>query len=177
MINARIVDLSHALYPGQEEYHLNLRTHNTVDLYPQYPVDEGEWYILQDIDMSSHCGTHIEFPYHHNRHGMDAGTFPLARLIGDCVLLDFRHKESGDLVTLEEVRSYDSVIRAGDMLPVRLRLCENYRTDHAHDRPAVSHDADEVARLLKAHRSHRIGRYWDRAQGGAKPAEPSAVDG
>ncbi len=41
MINARIVDLSHALYPGQEEYHLNLRTHNTVDLYPQYPVDDG----------------------------------------------------------------------------------------------------------------------------------------
>ena len=38
MITGRIVDLSHKLYPGKEEYHLRLKTHNTADLYPQYPV-------------------------------------------------------------------------------------------------------------------------------------------
>ena len=68
--------------------------------------------------MSSHCGTHIEFPYHHNRHGMDAGSFPLERLIGDCLLLDFTHKRAGDAdtgeaMTLEEIRAYEGEIKPG----------------------------------------------------------------
>jgi arylformamidase len=141
MIKGRIVDLSHVLFPGKEEYHLNLITHNTVDLYPQYQVDDGVWYILQDIDMSSHCGTHIEFPYHHNRHGMDAATFPLERLIGDCVLLRFRHKKMGDAITLAELKEYDGAIRSGDMLLLDLDCEKLYRTEHSHDRPVVNHDA------------------------------------
>ena len=90
----RIIDLSHKMVPGKEEYGLELETHNTAELYPQYEVDADTWYILQSIHMGSHCGTHIEFPYHHNRMGMNAGNFPLERLIGDCLLLDFTHPPS-----------------------------------------------------------------------------------
>jgi len=141
MIKGRIVDLSHKLYPGKEEYYINLKTNNTAELYPQYKVDDGVWYILQDIEMSSHCGTHIEFPYHHNRNGMDAAAFPLERLIGDCVLLNFRYKKMGDAVTLNELKAYDSVIRPGDMLMFDFDCAKYYRTDHSHDRPVINHDA------------------------------------
>ena len=141
MIKGRIIDLSHKLYPEKEEYHLRLKTNNTADLYPQYKVDDSIWYILQDIEMSSHCGTHIEFPYHHNRYGMDAARFPLKRLIGDCVLLDFRHKKMGDAVTLEELKEYDSIIREGDMLLFNFDCAKYYRTEHSHDRPVINHDA------------------------------------
>lgn len=141
MIKGRIVDLSHKLYPGREEYHLRLKTNNTADLYPQYKVDDGVWYIIQDIEMSSHCGTHIEFPYHHNKFGMDAAKFPLERLIGDCVLLRFRHKKMGDAVTLEELKEYDNVIKEGDMLLFDFDCAKYYRTEHSHDRPVINHDA------------------------------------
>ena len=140
-LKGRIVDLSHKLYPGKEEYHLNLTTNNTADLYPQYKVDDGVWYILQDIEISSHTGTHIEFPYHHNRHGMDAAAFPLERLIGDCVLLNFRHKKMGDTVTLEELKGYDDMIKEGDMLLFDFDCAKYYRTERSHDRPVISHDA------------------------------------
>ena len=96
----RIVDLSHRMVPGKEEYGLELEIHNTADLYPQYKVDKDTWYILQSVHMGSHCGTHIEFPYHHSRNGMDAGKFPLERLIGECVLLDFRYKK--DNIRIEQ---------------------------------------------------------------------------
>ena len=141
MIKGRIVDLSHKLYPGKEEYHINLKQHFTDDLYPQYKRDKDVWYILQDVDMSSHCGTHIEFPYHHNRHGLDAGSFPLERLIGPCVLFDFTHKKPGDVVTLEELKALEKEIQRGDMVMFNFNCAQFYRTERSHDRPIIAHDA------------------------------------
>ncbi len=137
----RLVDLSHALQPGKEEYHLDLATHFTDDLYPQYKRSPDTWYILQDISMSSHCGTHIEFPYHHNRTGMDAASFPLERLIGDCVLLDFRHKEPGSMVSREDLAPHSGKIHAGDMLLFNFNCARFYRTPRSHDRPQIAYDA------------------------------------
>ena len=141
MLEGRIVDLSHRLIPEKEEYHLRLKTKNTADIYSQYKVDDGVWYILQDIEMSSHCGTHIEFPYHHNRNGMDAAGFPLKRLIGDSVLFNFRHKKSGDAVTLKELKALENKIKEGDMLLFDFDCAKYYRTDKSHDRPYITHDA------------------------------------
>jgi len=141
ILEGRLVDLSHILYPGREEYHLELDTHFTDELYPQYKRSKDTWYILQDIRMSSHCGTHIEFPYHHNRNGMDAASFPLERLIGDCLLLDFRHKGPGETVTLEELQATGDRIRNGDMLLFNFDCARFYRTEHSHDRPQISLEA------------------------------------
>jgi arylformamidase len=91
--------------------------------------------------MSSHCGTHIEFPYHHNREGMDAGSFPLERLIGDGLLLDFSHKEPGDVVTLQEMKEHGERIKKGDMLLFHFDCARHYRTERSHDRPYIATDA------------------------------------
>ncbi len=140
-MKGKLVDLSHTLYPGKEEYYIELETHDTTDLYPQYKKDEDVWYILQDIRMSSHCGTHIEFPYHHNRHGMDAAAFPLERLVCETLLLDFRHKKPGDSVTLAELEALSEKIRIGDSLLFNFDCARNYRTSKSHDRPIIEHEA------------------------------------
>ena len=154
MVRGRIVDLSHKLHPGREEYHLELETHFTDELYPQYERGPEVWYILQDIHMSSHCGTHIEFPYHHSRHGMDAGAFPLERLIGNGLLLDFTHKRPGDAltgeaVTLEEIRAYEGEIEPGDMLLFNFNCAQFYGTPRSHDRPYLTYEAIEWLALEK----------------------------
>jgi arylformamidase len=140
-LEGRLVDLSHTLYPGKEEYSLELETHFTDELYPQYKRSTDTWYILQNMHMSSHCGTHIEFPYHHCRTGMDAGSFPLDRLVGDGLRLDYRHKKPGDMVTLQELRAIGSRIRAGDMVLFDFDCARFYRTPRSHDRPSIAHDA------------------------------------
>ena len=141
MLEGRIVDLSHKLYPGKEEYHLDLETHDTTELYPQYKKSEDVWYIMQDIHISSHCGTHIEFPYHHNRNGLDAGSFPLERLVTPALLLDFRSKEPGEAVTKDELLKAEGKIQNGDAIIFNFNCSRFYRTENAHDRPFITHEA------------------------------------
>jgi len=151
----RVVDLSHLLYPGKEEYSLELETHDTTELYPQYKKDKDVWYILQTIHMSSHCGTHIEFPYHHNRNGLDAGRFPLERLITPALLLDFRHKKPNEEVGLEEMRRFEDRIRPGDALMFHFDCARLYRTERSHERPFIAHEA--VRWLVLEKRINLIG--------------------
>jgi len=137
----RVVDLSHRMYPGKEEYGLALETHFTDELLQGYQRDEGVWYILQDIRMSSHCGTHIEFPYHHSKNGMHAGSFPLERLIGECLLLDFTHKKPDEPVTLDELKEREGKIHQGDMLLFNFDCSRLYYTEQAHTRPYIAPEA------------------------------------
>ena len=129
------------MQPGREEYGLELETHQTAELYPQYKVDKDVWYILQSVHMGSHCGTHIEFPYHHNRRGMDAARFPLERLIGDCLLLDYTHKKPNEAVTLAELEADHHKIKCDDMIMFNFDCARNYGTDAGHDRPYITHEA------------------------------------
>jgi arylformamidase len=151
----RLVDLSHLLLPGKEEYHLELDTLFTDERYPQYRRSPDTWYILQDIRMSSHCGTHIEFPYHHNRAGLDAGSFPLGRLVGDAVLLDFRHKRAGEEVTRVELEALGDRIHDGDRVLFNFDCARFYRTDRSHERPVISHEA--IRWLVETKRINLIG--------------------
>ena len=167
-LRGRVVDLSHGLLPGKEEYHLELDTHFTDELYPQYKRDTGVWYILQDIRMSSHCGTHIEFPYHHNRFGMDAGSFPLERLIGDALLLDFTRKKPFEAVTLDELRHFSGKIREGEMLLFNFDCAKFYRTERSHDRPYITHEAVRWLALDK-----KIGLIGSDASGIEVKGEPN----
>jgi arylformamidase len=141
MISGRIVDLSHVMIPGKEEYKLELETFDTTELYPQYKKDEATWYILQELHMFSHCGTHIEFPYHHNKDGMDAAEFPLSRLICETVLLDFTHKKPFEVVSKEELVALSSKIRKKDSVMFNFGCGVFYRTNRSHDRPIIAHEA------------------------------------
>ena len=143
MLTGKFIDLSHCLLPGREEYHLRLKNVNTADRYSQYIVEKGYWYILQDIEVSSHCGTHIEFPYHHNENGLDAAAFGLERLIAPCVLLDFKYKKADEAVTLEEVLKYDGLIQTNDSVLFNFGVTMNYRTENSHVRPYLSMEAAE----------------------------------
>jgi arylformamidase len=155
MIEGRFVDLSHTLLPGKEEYKLELETYDTTELYPQYEKDRETWYILQEMHMFSHCGTHIEFPYHHNKNGMDASRFPLERLITDTVLLDYSYKKPMESVTLEELRRDGAGIRQGDSVMFRFGCDVLYRTDRSHDRPMITTDA--IRWLIEEKRINLIG--------------------
>jgi len=72
---------------------------------------------------------------------MDAGSFPLERLIGDALLLDFTHKKAGEAVTLQEIRSREGRIRRGDMLLFNFDCARHYRTEQSHERPYITPEA------------------------------------
>jgi arylformamidase len=99
------------------------------------------WYILQEVTLSSHVGTHVEFPYHHLREGANAADYPLDRLIGDAVLLNFAHKTKGEEITRQDIADLGVEIRPGDIVLIRTDMHKLWKTPAAHDRPVLAIDA------------------------------------
>ena len=140
----RIVDLSHDLHPGKEEYKLEVRTYFVDELLPDYKGKRkpGDWYIMQEITMWDHVGTHIESPFHYLKDGPDISQLPLETLIGEAVVLDFRHKGFGEAIELEEIKKAgEDRIHKGDIVFLKTGLSKYYGTEHSHDRPYLANDA------------------------------------
>lgn len=58
------------------------------DVIPRFSqVDQGQ-YLISDLHMSSHTGTHIDAPAHYLRTGDPIDTIPLTNLIGQCRVID-----------------------------------------------------------------------------------------
>ena len=137
----RIVELSHRMIPGQEEFPLEIRTFNTDEVMDRIERRANIWYILQEVRMGSHVGTHVEFPFHHLKEGKSAADYPLARLIGDAVLLDFSHKKKDEEITREEIIDSGVELQPGDIVLIRTDMHKLWKTPQAHDRPVLSIEA------------------------------------
>ncbi len=134
----RLVELSHTLVPGAEEFPLAIKTFYTDEVMRRIERRADIWYILQEVTMGSHVGTHIEFPYHHLKSGKTAADYPLERLVGDAVLLDFSHKRKDEEITRSEVENCGVEIRKGDIVFIRTDMDKLWKTPQGHDRPALS---------------------------------------
>ena len=115
----RVVDLTRILRPGKERFKLDIHTFAVDELIPGFHVPEGEWYILQEWEISSHIGTHVESPYHHIRDGTDIAGLSLERVMGDAVVLDFSGKKASQAIERVEIQAAGSDVR-----PV-LRVCSD----------------------------------------------------
>jgi arylformamidase len=151
----RLVELSHRLLPGQEEFPLAIKTFNTDEVMHRIERRADIWYILQEITMGSHVGTHVEFPYHHLKTGKSAADYPLERLIGDAVVLDFSHKCKDEEITRSEIERCGVEVRKGDIAFVRTDMDKRWRTPQAHDRPVLSIEATKY--LVEEVGIHCIG--------------------
>lgn len=131
----RIVELSHDLLPGEEEYQLNVQNRYVEELLPEYERPPDAWYIMSEVHMWSHVGTHMESPFHYLREGQDCAEIPLERVVGEGVLVDFSDKAIGQPITVQDLEERGHDILAGDIVFIRTGLSQNYRTPRSHDRP------------------------------------------
>ncbi len=113
-MNGRLVDLSHTLRPGSEQRLLEierLQANQVADV----PLLPGQWYIMHNVRLVSHSGTHIECPYHINENGADTASVPLDRLIGEAVILDLRGLAPKTEISLSQMQA--AVEKAGGIKP------------------------------------------------------------
>ena len=85
--------------------------------------------------MSSHLGTHVELPYHHRKDGMSAADYPLERLIGEAVILNFSHKQKDEEISRDEIVSLGIDVQKGDIVFIRTDMDKLWKTPAGHDRP------------------------------------------
>jgi len=128
----RIVDLSHLLLPGEEQYRLE------VSMRGGRAGEEGD--IMSDVCLWSHVGTHVEAPLHFFTHGKDVSELPLEIFIGPAIVLDFRQKKTNEPITVDDFKAAVD-IQVGDRVITWTGRDNLYRTPRSHDRPYVSEEA------------------------------------
>ena len=103
----RIVDLTHIIEPTGPDAQRKfvVHKHNALMETPGKVRPEGEWYIMSDVELMDHIGTHIEVPLHCLKKGADLAQVPVDQLIGPAVILDLTDAEAEGGVTLEQVQA------------------------------------------------------------------------
>ena len=117
----RIIDLSHVITPGKAGRKFALEMVGAETVNPNVVRLEGQWYIMHNISMVSHIGTHIEAPYHLFKSKADLAGLPLEQLMGEAVLLDLRHCPRKSAITPQHVQ--DASAKAGGIRPGDIVFC------------------------------------------------------
>jgi arylformamidase len=119
-----VVDLSHVMIPKKMNRELEVKllvgdtrpwgtddpeakplvTEHPVDQRETVPVPEGNYFLMSEIWMNTHAGTHIEIPYHCLKGNEDFTGYPLENLFGPTVLLRLTGRRPGTCLPLEEIR-------------------------------------------------------------------------
>jgi len=135
MNNFRIIDLTHTMLPGEEQYTVEIQQRGKLRETPT-----GD--IMNDLYMWSHSGTHVEVSLHFYSGGKDTSDFPADTFVGPALRLDFRHKEVNEPITVADFQAAGEV-REGDIVIMWQGREHQYRTQHSHDRPYVTAEAAE----------------------------------
>jgi arylformamidase len=64
------------------------------DIVPSFCQEDHGRYLISDLHMSSHTGTHIDAPTHYLKSGNTIDTIPLSNLIGKCRVIDMSGTDS-----------------------------------------------------------------------------------
>ena len=141
MNNYRIIDLTHRLVPGEEQYTVEIKQRGK-------PRETPTGDIMHDVYMWSHSGTHVEVSLHFYAGGKDTSDFPPDTFVGPAVRLDFRHKQTNEAITLADIQAAGEV-REGDIVILWEGRDHLYRTKDSHARPYVTEEAAEWLVLEK----------------------------
>ncbi len=146
MQNKRVIDLTHVMLPGQEQYTLEVKQRNARE------GATGD--IMSDVFMWSHVGTHVEVPLHFYTDGKDTSQLPLETFMGPAIRLDFRQKAVNEAITLEDIQAAGD-IQVGEHVILWEGRDHQYRTSQSHQRPYITEEA--VAWLLTDRKIKLLG--------------------
>ncbi len=143
----RIVDLSHRLTPGKQRFKLDIIRSSVEKYVPAYKVPEGEWYIMEELEVCTHVGTHLEAPFHAIREGKQVADIDIRRLIGTAAIVDFSDKKYNEPITKKELLNRGCHINSGDIVLIKTGLSKHYGTDR-YKRPYL--EADTIDWLIES---------------------------
>ncbi|MGI5900092.1 MAG: cyclase family protein [Christensenellales bacterium] len=142
----KYIDLTHVIDPGAVQRKFSIEQIGAETVNPNVVRLEDQWYIMSNINMVSHIGTHIEAPYHILPSGKDLAALPLETLCGDAVLLDLRGLPQKSAICEETVKAAAEKaggIRKGDIVLCNLGYADHYGADEYSMSPHFTTEAIE----------------------------------
>ncbi|MCC8167078.1 MAG: cyclase family protein [Planctomycetes bacterium] len=116
MDKSKIVDLTQTIIADQEHFPCRVDVNDITDVMPQYKHHPDDWYILSGVEWCTHCGTHVEMPFHHVKEGKDLSEMDFRKMIGPLCVIDATKKKDKEEITLEDVKAYDKKIKKGSVV-------------------------------------------------------------
>ena len=104
------------------------------DTPPQFSQRDAGLYLISDLSMNSHSGTHIDAPVHYLKTGDTIDTVPLDHLIGPCRVIDVT--TAGSAITAAALRG-----RLGNAKRILLKTAFSRETQFKEDYPHLTRDA------------------------------------
>lgn len=130
MNRKQIVDLSHPIVPGKAGRKFSVERVGAETVAPvQRPGDQ--WYIMHNIEMVNHIGTHVEMPYHLRPDGADLVQFSVERTLGAARILDIGRPAPGTAVGLEAIKQAArraGGVQRGEIVFIRTGWSDQYGT-------------------------------------------------
>jgi len=144
----KIIDLTHMLIPKKERFRLDINQYFVDEYIQGYQRRPNDWYIMQEIQMSTHVGTHVESPYHHYKNGNDISKLRIDQLIGTALLVDLS-KNIGEFqpITMDHILPYKNKILEDDIVLIRTGFSKNFRTNKYPNRPYI--ELEVISWLIK----------------------------
>ena len=141
---SKLIDLTHVIDPATVQRKFSLEIIGAETVNKNVVRLEDQWYIMSNINMVSHIGTHIESPYHILPEGKDLSKLPLEMLCGNAVMLDLTDLPAKSAITEESVKiaaEKAGGIRKGDIVLCNLGYADFYNTDRYDDSPYFTTEA------------------------------------
>lgn len=139
MKNGRIFDITRPLGPGCIVY--------PGDIVPGFAQEDHGNYLITDIQISSHSGTHIDAPSHYLEEGAGVDEIPLSHLMGWCRVADLTRVKG-------EISPRDLEGKTDGAKKILLKTSFSGKDDFVEDYPSIG---EEAAAFLSAQRIHCIG--------------------
>ncbi|MCF6150767.1 MAG: cyclase family protein [Candidatus Kuenenia stuttgartiensis] len=73
-------------------------------------ISRGDFCNLSELQIGSHCGTHIDAPSHFLENGRTIDQLAIENLIGEATVFEFKNKENIDVSDITQLR-FDNVKR------------------------------------------------------------------
>lgn len=106
--NLRVIDLTKALDPKTESRRCHMFRFNTGGPIPDFHTI---------MDLTSHLGTHVECPYHHNDTWTDVHDMPLTSFMGRAIYVTIEHMAPRSHIMPEDLeKACGRIIKEGDIV-------------------------------------------------------------
>ena len=128
-----------------------------VSVLPAKTIAKEGWNATT-LELYSHCGTHMDAPFHFVDGAATIDEQDLRVCVGSALVIDLTQNgtlSDGELITVEHLESYHSQITAGSRLLLRTDWYKRYGTDEYRD--ALPRISIELAKWLVDRRVTMIG--------------------
>jgi len=108
MGSLKVVDLTKVLDPKTESRRCGLTRFNTGGPIPDFHTI---------MDLTSHLGTHVECPYHHDDNWSDVQELPITTFMGRAIYVNITHMEANDKIKASDLeKACGDRIQEGDIV-------------------------------------------------------------